>query len=72
MTCKGIIGDGDTYWNIKGCGHAARVFTGKCLFFRRKECGHFCSQCGTNVPPHFVQLFSPVLQSKLEKIYGKT
>ena len=72
MACKGIIGDGDTYWNIKGCGHAARVFTGKCLFFRRKQCGHFYPQCATNVPLHFVQLFSADRQSKLEEIHGKT
>ena len=57
MACKGIIGDGDAYWNIKGCGHTACVFTDKSLFFRRKACGHFSSQCGTNVPPHFDQRF---------------
>ena len=72
MECNGIVREGDTYWNIKSCGDAARVFTGKCLFFRRNECGHFCSQCGTNVPPHFGPRFSPVRQSKLEEIYGKT
>src|SRR5260370_38944577 len=43
--------DRHTYWNIKGCGDAALVFTGKCLLFRRKECGDFCKRCDTNVPP---------------------
>jgi hypothetical protein len=52
MKCRRIIGDRHTYWNIKGCGDAARVFTGKFFFFRRKGCGHFCPKRGTNVPPH--------------------
>ncbi len=43
--------DRHTYWNIKGCGDAARIFTGKCLLFTRKECGDFCKRCDTNVPP---------------------
>src|SRR6266849_3938502 len=43
-----------TYWNIKGCGDAARVSTGKFLFFRGKGCGGFCSKCGTNVPPQIL------------------
>jgi len=49
MKCRRTIGDRHTYWNIKGCGDAARVSTGKFLFFRRKGCGGFCSKCGTNV-----------------------
>ena len=53
MECRRIISDRHTYWNIKGCGDAARVFTGKFLFFRGKGCGGFCSTCGTNVPPQF-------------------
>jgi len=46
-----IIGDGHTYWNIKGCGDAARFFTGNSLFYREKACVDFCWKCGTNVPP---------------------
>jgi hypothetical protein len=40
-----------TYWNIKGCGDAARFFTGNSLFYREKACVDFCRKCGTNVPP---------------------
>src|SRR5712692_1411055 len=57
---QGMLGDHrrkHTYWNIKGCGDAARVFTGKFLFFRRKGCGGFCSKCGTNVPPKISSTF---------------
>ena len=72
MKRRRIISERHTYWNIKGCGDAARIFTGKCLFFRRKECGDFCSQCGTNVPQHFVQRFSTIRRLKMEEIYGKT
>ena len=61
-----------TYWNIKGCGDAARVFTGKFLFFRGKGCGGFCSKCGTNVPPQILPRFSTLRQSKWKEIYGKT
>src|SRR6266436_3470119 len=57
-----------TYWNIKGCGDAARVSTGKFLFFRRKRCGDFCLKCGTNVPPHVVQRFSTLQRFEMEKI----
>ena len=42
MQCSRIIGDRHAYWNIKGCGDAARVSTGKFLFFRGKGCGGFC------------------------------
>ena len=58
MKCRRIINDRHTYWNIKGCGDAARVSTGKFLFFRGKGCGGFCSRCGTNVPPQFDPRFS--------------
>src|SRR5258708_28326765 len=61
-----------TYWNIKGCGDAARVFTGKCLFSRRKECGDFCSKCGTNVPPQVLPRFTTLQRFEMEKIYAKT
>ena len=72
MECRRIIRDGHTYWNIKGCGDAARVFTGKFFFFRRKGCGDFCPKRGTNVPPHLLPRFSTLRQSKWEEIYGKT
>ncbi len=71
MQCRRIIGDRHTYWNIKGCGDAARVFRGKFLFFRRKRCGDFCSKCGTSVPPHFVQRFSTIRQPKRGKCMAK-
>ncbi len=38
------------YWNIKGCGDAARFFASNFLFFREKACGDICRKCGTNVP----------------------
>src|SRR5208283_1424582 len=57
-----------TYWNIKGCGDAARVSTGKFLFFRGKGCGGFCSKCGTNVPPQILPRFSTLRQSKWKEI----
>jgi hypothetical protein len=72
MECKRIISDRHTYWNIKGCGDAARVSTGKFLFFRGKGCGGFCSKCGTNVPPQILPRFSTLRQSKWKEIYGKT
>src|SRR5216684_412512 len=71
MQCRRIIGDRHTYWNIKGCGDAARVFAGKFLFFRRKGCGDFCSKCGTKVPPRVLPRFSTLRKSKWEEIYGK-
>ena len=51
MKCRRVIGERHAYWNIKGCGDAARFFTGNCLFYREKACGDFCWKCGTNVPP---------------------
>jgi hypothetical protein len=72
---QGMLGDHrrkHTDWNIKGCGDAARVSTGKFLFFRGKGCGGFCSKCGTNVPPQFLPRFSTLRQSKWKEIYGKT
>jgi hypothetical protein len=57
MKCGRIVGDRHRYWNIKGCGDAARVSRGKFLFFRRKECGDFWWQCGTKVPLQFVRCF---------------
>src|SRR6266404_9527578 len=57
MECRRIIRDGHTYWNIKGCGDAARVFTGKFFFFRREGCGDLCPKRGTNVPPHLLPTF---------------
>jgi len=72
MEFRRIIGDRHTYGNIKGCGDAARVFTGKFFFFRRKGCGDFCPTRGTNVPPHLLPRFSTLRQSKWEEIYGKT
>jgi hypothetical protein len=41
MEFRRIISDRHTYWNIKGCGDAARVSTGKFLLFREKGCGVF-------------------------------
>src|ERR1700675_2697438 len=70
--CRRIFRDGHTYWNIKGCGDAARVSTAKFFSFRRKGCGDFCPKRGTNVPPHLLQRFSTLRQSKWEEIYGKT
>src|SRR5712692_4938876 len=58
MKWRRIIGERHRYWNIKGCGDAARIFTGKFLFFRRKGRGGFCSKCGTNVPPQVLPRFS--------------
>ena len=80
--CSRIIGENTriarthvlehTYWNIKGCGDAARIFIGKFLFFRRKRCGGFCFKCGTNVPPQILPRFLTLRQFKLKEIYGKT
>jgi hypothetical protein len=50
MKCRRVIGEGHRYWNIKGCGDAARFFASKCLFCREVACGDFCRKCGTNVP----------------------
>jgi len=61
-----------TYWNIKSCGDAARVSTGKFLFFRGKGFGGLCSKCGTNVPSRILPRFSTLRQSKWKEIYGKT
>src|SRR6266404_3916167 len=72
MKWRRIIGERHRYWNIKGCGDAARVSTGKFLFFRGKGCGGFCSRCGTNVPPQILPRFSTLRQSKWKEIYGKT
>jgi hypothetical protein len=72
---QGMLGDHrrkHTYWNIKGCGDAARIFTGKFLFFRRKGCGGFCIKCGTNVPSQILPRFSTLRQSRWKEIYGKT
>jgi len=33
------------------------AFIGIPIFFRRKECGDFCWQCGTKVPLQFVRRF---------------
>ncbi len=49
--------DRHTYWNIKGCGDAARIFIAKCLFFSAEGCGDFCWQCGTKVPLQFGRRF---------------
>ncbi len=51
MKCRRVIGRRHRYWNIKGCGDASRIFTGKCSFFSAEECGDFCWKCGTNAPP---------------------
>src|SRR5216684_5883933 len=72
MEFRRIISDRHTYWNIKGCGDAARVSTGKFLFFRGKGCGDFCFKCGTNVPSQILPRFSTLRQSKWKEIYGKT
>ena len=72
MEFRRIISDRHTYWNIKGCGDAARVFTGKFLFFRRKGCGDFCWQCGTKVPLQFGRAFLTFPKPKLEEMNGKT
>jgi hypothetical protein len=72
---QGMLGDHQrkhTYWNIKGCGYAARVSTGKFLFFRGKGCGDFCSKSGTNVPQQILPRFSTLRQSKWKETYGKT
>jgi hypothetical protein len=64
---QGMLGDHrrkHTYWNIKGCGDAARVFTGKFLFFRSKGCGDFWLKCATNVPPQVLPRFSSFRRSK--------
>ncbi len=49
MKCGRVIGEGDGYWNIKGCDDAARFFASKCLLCSEEECGDFCRKCGTNV-----------------------
>ena len=41
MKCRRIIRDRHTYWNIKGCGDAARVSTGQRLFFRGRDVAAF-------------------------------
>ena len=72
---QGMLGDHrrkHTYWNIKGCGDAARVSTNKLLVFRGKGCGGFCSKCGTYVPPQILPRFSTLRRSKWKEIYGKT
>src|SRR5258708_15100042 len=56
MEGRRIISDRHTYWNIKGCGDAARVSTGKFLFLRGKGCGGFCLKCATNVPPQVLHV----------------
>jgi len=55
------MGEKSGYWNIKGCGDAARFFSGNCLFSGEKACGDFLEKCGTSVPP-----------AEIEGIYGKT
>ena len=72
MKYRWIIGERHGYWNIKGCGGAARVFRGKCLFVSRKECGDFCWKCGTNVPQQVIQRFQLTATSWNGKMYGKT
>ena len=45
---QGMLGDHrrkHTYWNIKSCGDAARIFTGKFLFFRRNAYSDEDNQC---------------------------
>jgi len=44
-----IVCERHGYWNIKGCGDAARFVASNFLFFREKACGDFCRKCGTNV-----------------------
>jgi hypothetical protein len=41
MACRQIIGDGHTYWNIKGLGHFVVFFCLNCLRFMRFERYHF-------------------------------
>ena len=72
MECRRIVRGRHTYWNIKGCGDAARVSTAKFFFFRRKGCGDLCPKRGTNVPPHLLPRFSTLRQPNREEIYGKT
>jgi len=50
MKYRWIIGERHGYWNIKGCGDAARFFASNVLVFREKACGDLCRKCGTNVP----------------------
>ena len=49
MKCRRVIGEGHGYWNIKGCGDAARFFASNCLLCIETACGDFCRKCGTNV-----------------------
>ncbi len=49
MQSRWIIGERDGYWNIKGCGDAARSFASNWSFCREKACGDFCRKCATNV-----------------------
>jgi hypothetical protein len=39
--CRQIIGEGHTYWNIKGCSRFAVSFRLNCLFFLRFAWHHF-------------------------------
>jgi len=41
MECRRIISDRHTYWNIKGCGDAARVSTGEFLFSEGRDVAAF-------------------------------
>jgi hypothetical protein len=61
MQCRRIIGERHRYWNIKGCGDAARVFIGKYFLLLRVACGDSFWKCGTNVPP-----------LEMAEIHGKT
>ena len=61
MKSRRVLGEKSGYWNIKGCGDAARFFSGNRLFSREKACGDFFEKCGTSVPP-----------TEIEGIYGKT
>jgi hypothetical protein len=50
MKYRWIIGKRRRYWNIKGCGDAARFFASNFLFFKGEACGDLCRKYGTNVP----------------------
>jgi hypothetical protein len=56
-----IVGERHGYWNIKGCGGAARFFGSNCLFCNEKARGDFCRKCGTNVA-----------HSEIGETHGKT
>ena len=49
MQCRRMIGERQRYWNIKGCGDAARFFASNCIFCRAGACGDFRRKCGNNV-----------------------